>query len=169
MRVEKKLLVQEASSYIADSDYLYLTDFSGVTVKAISELRKTLMAENAECHIVKNSILKLALQECNCALDDGCFAGHTAVVSGGNNPSGVAKILFKFAKDNEEKMTVKGGILSGNQLQLQEIKELSELPSLEVLRAKILSLFNAPAQQLVRVLNAVPQGLVNVLKAQSEK
>jgi large subunit ribosomal protein L10 len=60
-------------------------------------------------------------------------------------------------------------VLSGNELQMQEIKALSELPSLEVLRAKMLALFNTPAQQLVRVLNAVPQGLLNVLQAKSQK
>lgn len=169
MRAEKKLLVQEASTYFSDSDYLYLADFTGVTVAAISELRKSLRAEGAECHVVKNSILKLALEECGCHVNDSCFAGHTAVISGGKNPSGVAKILFKFSDNNDKKMAVKSGVLSGNELQMQEIKALSELPSLDVLRAKMLALFNTPAQQLVRVLNAVPQGLLNVLQAKSQK
>lgn len=170
MRAEKKFLVKETFDHLGSSDYVYLADFSGVTVAAISGLRKDLAKDGAECHIVKNSILKIALQENGCEqLDDACFEGHTAIIVGGANPSGVAKTLFSFAKNNEDRMPVKGGALSKKVLEVAEIKALSELPSLEVLRSKVLALFNTPAQQLVRVLNAVPQGVVNVLKAKSEK
>jgi hypothetical protein len=73
------------------------------------------------------------------------------------------------SKDNEERMGVKRGALSKHPLAVSEIRVLSELPSLEVLRAQVFALFNTPAQQLVRVLNAVPQGVVNVLQAMVEK
>ncbi|MDR1435467.1 MAG: 50S ribosomal protein L10 [Puniceicoccales bacterium] len=166
MRPEKKFLVQEVSEYLGKSDYVYFANFVGVTVAKISSLRKDLRDDGAECHVVKNSILKVALDGMGCApLDEKCFEGHTAIITGGSDPSGVAKILFKFAKSNEEKMAIKGGVLSKNQFTIEEIRALSELPSLEVLRAQVLALFNTPAQQLVRVLNAVPQGVVNVLQA----
>jgi large subunit ribosomal protein L10 len=169
MRAEKKFLVQEVSDHLHKSDYVYLADFTGVSVASISSLRRDLRQNGAECHIVKNSILKVALQENECGdLGNPCFVGHTAIVVGGENPSGVAKILFKFSKDNEEKMGVKGGALSKNSLSVAEIKALSELPSLEVLRAQVLALFQTPAQQLVRVLHAVPQGMVNVLQAKAK-
>ena len=170
MRAEKKFLVSEVSGHLGKSDYVYLADFSGVTVSAISGLRKELSKDGAECHVVKNSILKIALQENGCEnLGDSCFEGHTAIVVGGANPSGVAKTLFAFAKNNEDRMPVKGGALSKKVLEIAEIKALSELPSLEVLRSKILALFNTPARQLVRVLNTVPQGVVNVLQAKAKK
>jgi large subunit ribosomal protein L10 len=170
MKAEKAFLVEEVSEHLGKSDYVYLADFSRVTVAAISTLRKSLRRDGAECHIVKNSILRLALKEVGYEdLGSECFEGHTAIIVGGVDPSGVAKILFKFSKDNEEKMGVKGGALSKHPLATSEIKALSELPSLEVLRAQVLALFNAPAQQLVRVLNAVPQGVVNVLQARAKK
>lgn len=170
MRAEKKFLVQEVVEHLGKSDYLYLADFSGVTVAAISALRRELKNDGAECHVIKNSVLKIALEEQGCApFSESCLCGHTAIITGGNNPSGVAKTLFAFAKKNGDKMPVKGGELSRRLLTIEEIKSLSELPSLEVLRAKVLALFNTPAQQFVRVLNAVPQGVVNVLKAKSEQ
>jgi large subunit ribosomal protein L10 len=166
MRPEKKILVQEISEYLGKSDYVYFANFAGVTVTKISSLRKDLKGNGAECHVAKNSILKVALDGVGCAsLDDKCFEGHTAIVTGGSDPSGVAKILFKFAKSNDGKMAIKGGALSKHPFTIEEIRALSELPSLEVLRAQALALFNTPAQQLVRVLNAVPQGVVNVLQA----
>ncbi|MDR1366456.1 MAG: 50S ribosomal protein L10 [Puniceicoccales bacterium] len=170
MKAEKKFLVSEVCDHLGKSDYVYLADFSRVTVAAISTLRRNLRSDDAECHIVKNSVLKIALSENGCEdLDDKCFEGHTAIIVGGINPAGVAKVLFKFSKDNEEKMGVKGGALSKHPLAVGEIKALSELPSLEVLRAQVLALFNTPAQQLVRVFNAVPQGMVNVLQARAKE
>ncbi|MDR0590296.1 MAG: 50S ribosomal protein L10 [Puniceicoccales bacterium] len=168
MRAEKKFLVEEVFNHLCKSDYVYFADFSRVTVAAISALRKNLRQNGAECHVVKNSILKLALEANGClGLSDGYFEGHTAIVMGGEDPSGVAKVLCKFSKDNEEKMGIKGGVLAKVPLEVSEIRALSELPSLDVLRAQILALFNAPAQQLVCVLNAVPQGMVNVLQARA--
>jgi large subunit ribosomal protein L10 len=81
----------------------------------------------------------------------------------------VAKILFKFAKDNDAKLPIKGGALDKNPLSVDEIRVLSELPSLEVLRAQLLALFEAPAQRCVTVLNAVPQGMINVLQARAKE
>jgi large subunit ribosomal protein L10 len=170
MKAEKKFLVSEVFDHLCKSDYVYFADFLRVKVAAISTLRKNLRQSGAECHVVKNSILKLALEENGCPkLSDRCFEGHTAIVVGGEDPSGVAKILVKFSKDNDEKMGVKGGVLAKAPLEASEIKALSELPSLEVLRAQVLALFNAPAQRLVCVLNAVPQGMVNVLQARAQK
>ena len=170
MRAEKKFLVKEVAGHLGKSDYVYLTDFSGVTVAAISGLRRDLSRSGAECHIVKNNILKLALEENGCErFKDACFEGHTAIITGGDDPSGVAKILFSFAKNNEQRMPVKGGALSKKTLEISEIQALSELPSLDVLRAQVLALFNTPEQQLFRLMNAVPQCMVNVLQAKADK
>jgi large subunit ribosomal protein L10 len=163
-------LVREVSDYLDGTDYVYLADFTGITVGGISSLRRNLRGDGAECHVVKNRILKVALRESGYAtLDEQCFIGHTAMVTGGNNPSAVAKVLFKFAKDNDAKLPIKGGALAKNPLSVDEIRALSELPSLEVLRAQLLALFGAPAQRCVAVLNAVPQGIVNVLQARARE
>jgi large subunit ribosomal protein L10 len=169
MRSEKVFFVNEIETYLEKSDYVYLSDFTGVSVAAISLLRTNLRNEGAECHIVKNSILQIALKNRVDSLEKSWFTGHTAMVIGGNNPSGVAKILTKFSKDNANKMFFKGGILSAKKLSSNEISTLAELPTLEVLRAKLLSLISEPARSFVRILNVIPQSVVNVLQAKIRK
>ncbi|MDR1458247.1 MAG: 50S ribosomal protein L10 [Puniceicoccales bacterium] len=169
MRSEKVFFVNEITKHLDKSDYVYLSDFTGVSVIAISILRNNLRNEDAECHIVKNSILQIALKNKVDSFDESWFVGHTAVIVGGNNPSGVAKVLAKFSKDNENRMFFKGGLLSSKRLSPNEIKALAELPTLEVLRAKLLSLLGEPASGLVRILNAIPQNIVNVLQAKVRK
>ena len=90
------------------------------------------------------------------------------VVSGGKNPSEIAKILKKFHKE-KDKIEVKGGTLGDRLLTADEIDELSKLPSLDVMRAQLMGLLNTPATQFVGVINAVPQAVVRVLQAYTEK
>ncbi|HQU08685.1 MAG: 50S ribosomal protein L10, partial [Verrucomicrobia bacterium 21-51-4] len=80
----------------------------------------------------------------------------------------VAKVLVKFAKD-KEKLPLKAGVMDNKVLSSEDIVSLSKLPSLEVLRAQLLGLLNTPAQQLLRVFQAVPQGVLNVLQAKSQQ
>ena len=92
------------------------------------------------------------------------LAGQTAIVYGGNNPSGIAKILFNFAKE-KEKLQAKGGLLDGQVYDAVALESLSKLPDLPTLRATFLSLLLTPYRQCLYVMQAVPQGLLNVLKA----
>jgi large subunit ribosomal protein L10 len=168
MRDEKKLLAQWICGQLNKSDYVFLADFSKVTVKEVAKLRRELVKESGEFHVVKNSILSIAARERSLPIPGDVLHGQTAIVVGGNNPSGVAKILKKFYKDSkEEKFAVKGGVLGDVGLSRADVDALAELPSLEVLRAQLLSLFSTPARQCVCVLNAVPQGVLNVLQARA--
>lgn len=165
MRSEKETLVEEISGYLGKSDYCYLTNYCGITVSETSELRQTLSQHSAEFHVVKNRLFKVAIQSRNLPeLSSDCLTGPTAVIVGGDDPSAIAKALFAFAQ-SKEKLEVKGGIVGDRVMTAKEIEQLSKLPSLEILRAHILGLFNTPAQQCVRLLAAVPQGLLNVLQA----
>lgn len=167
MNQDKKYLVEEVAGHLNKSDYVFLSNFERVTVHELAALRKELETEAAEFHVVKNNILRVALKSKNQPELDEYLKGHTAIITGGKNPSGVAKILFKFGKE-KEKGAVKSGIMSGNRLSFSDIEVLSNLPPLPVLQAQLLSLFNTPAQQCARVLNGVPQGMLNVLQAKSE-
>lgn len=169
MREEKKYLVEEASGYLGKSNYVFLVSYNRVTVVDVAELRKSLSSVEAEFHVVKNSILKHAAAERSLPAFDQALAGQTAIVVGGKNPAEVAKILVKFHKDKEEKCPIKIGVLDDKIVNAAEITELSKLPSLEVLRAQFLGLLNTPAQQTVRVMQAVPEGLLNVLQAKVKK
>lgn len=164
MRSEKKYLIEEVSRHLQKSDYVLITNFQKVTVSDVADLRKQLAAEQAEFHVVKNSSLRVAAKEAGLPEFDSLLAGQTAILVGGRNPSGVAKIVKKFF-DDKQKLEIKGGIVDGKLFSQAEVITLSELPSLDVLRAQLLSLFNTPATSLVRVINGVPQALVNVLHA----
>jgi large subunit ribosomal protein L10 len=153
MRAEKQFLVDEVAAHLAKSSYLLVANFSKVTVKDATDIRNQLRPLGAEYHVVKNSILSIAARQANLPDLDAHLSGHTALVTGGDNPSGVAKVLVKFFKDFS-KLEVKAGVLDAKLLSAQEIEALSKLPSLEVIRAQLLALLSTPATSVVRILVA---------------
>ncbi len=165
MRAEKKYLVEELVKHLDKSDYVFIADYNRITVFETADLRKSLAEKNAEFHVVKNSILDVAAKEKQYPeLKGDWLKGQSAVIVGGKEPSEVAKILLKFNKD-KDKVSLKGGIMGDRVMTTAEIEVLSKLPSIEVLRGQLLGTFNAPAQQMVRVLQAIPEGVLNVLQA----
>jgi len=168
MQSEKKYLVEEVSSHLGKSNYVFLADFQRVTVAETEELRRTLAELGAEFHVVKNRILKIAASECEIELNQELLSGPTGIVVGGDNAPGVAKALEKFFKD-KKKLEIKGGVLDQATLSVDEVSSLAKLPPEEVLKAQLLGLLNQPASQMVRIIQAVPQGLLNVLHAKSQK
>ncbi|MDR1402040.1 MAG: 50S ribosomal protein L10 [Puniceicoccales bacterium] len=170
MRTEKQLLVKEIERHLDKSAYVFFTDFSRITVSDVSSLRKTLRAENGEFHVVKKTLLKKAADEKSLPMPENGFEGQIAMIVGGKNPSGVAKLLKEFRKNSKnEKLAMRGGMLDGKLLSLADIEALSSLPGMEVLRAQLLSLLITPAFRLVRVVNAVPQSMLNVLQAREKQ
>lgn len=168
MRPEKKYLVEEVRNHLDKSEYVFLTNYDRITVEETSTLRKSLAEHNAEFHVVKNSVLNIAAQEREYPDLKEWLAGPTAIIVGGENAPGVAKVLKKFFKD-KEKVEVKVGVLDRKRLTASDVEALAEMPPFEVLRAQFLGLLNTPAQQAVRVLNGVPQAVVNVFKAKADK
>mgnify|MGYP002630845809 CR=1 FL=1 len=168
MRTEKKYLVEEVGSHLDKSDYVFLTNFEKITVEETEELRSSLVEQGAEFHVVKNSILDVAAKERELPSLADWLAGPTAIVVGGNDPSAVAKALQAFFKA-KSKNGVKVGVLGDKTLTEDDVKILADLPSIEVLKAQLLGLFNKPATNLVSVLNAVPTSVVNVLQARADQ
>jgi large subunit ribosomal protein L10 len=164
MRAEKQYLIAEVESHLKKSDYVILANFTGVTVADTADLRKKLAGESAEFHVVKNSSLRVAARTLGLPDLETSLSGPTAVVVGGSNSPGVAKILKQFLKD-KKKLEVKSAVLANKLLTAADVDALADLPSLEALRAQLLGLLNQPAGMFVRVLNAVPSGVVNVLQA----
>ncbi len=156
MRAEKKFLVDEVASQLAGSNYLLIANFTGVTVKDATAVRDQLRAHGAEYHVVKNSILNIATKEAKLPDLTNYLSGHTALVTGGNNPTGVAKVLVTFFKDFQ-KLEVKAGVLDSKVLSKAEVEALSKLPSLDGIRAQLLSLLSTPASSFVRLLDAKRQ------------
>ena len=168
MRTEKKYLVDEVGTHLDKSDYVFLTNFDRITVEETGELRETLSKQGAEFHVVKNSILDVATKDRDMPELEEWLAGPTAIVVGGNDPSGVAKALKNFCKA-KDKNEVKVGVLDNKRLTSDDVQVLADLPSIEVLKAQLLGLLNTPATQMVSVLNAVPTSVVNVLQARVDQ
>jgi large subunit ribosomal protein L10 len=169
MRNEKKLLVGEIVRYLAKSSYAFFTDFRGVTVAEMSNLRKKLSGDGGEFHVVKKTLLKKAAEDRSLPLQEREFDGQIAMVVGGKNPAAVAKILRDFFRSSKSgKLAMRGGLLDGKFLTPADVEVLSDLPGMEVLRAQLLSLLSAPASKFVRLLNAVPQSMLNVLQARAK-
>ena len=164
MRAEKKYLIDEVEVHLRKSDYVILANFTGVTVADAADLRLKLSAEKAEYHVVKNSSLRVAAKSLGLPEFEEALVGPTAIIVGGKNFAGVAKILKQFFKD-KQKVVVKAGVLSKKLISPQDVERLADMPSLDILRAQLLGLLSQPASMFVRVINAAPQSLVNVLQA----
>jgi len=168
MRPEKAYLIEEANNYLAKSNYFFLTDYQGINAEETTELRKNLADRGAEFHVVKNSSLKLATKDKDISEISTHLSGHTAIVVGGDDASGVAKALGEYFKKTK-KVTVKAGALGDRLLDASEIKQLAKLPGLESLRAQLLSLVSSPSTQMVSLLSAPTRGFVTVLKAKADR
>jgi large subunit ribosomal protein L10 len=153
MRAEKNYLIAEVETHLKKSDYVILTNFSKVTVSDASDLRNKLAAENAEFHVVKNSSLRVAAKTLGLPEFESSLSGPTAVVVGGKNPAGVAKILKKFFEE-KQKLEVKVGVLEKKIVTASDLAKIADLPSFEALRSQLLGLFTQTGAAFVRVLDA---------------
>jgi len=168
MRVEKQILTKEYIGRLNQSPFFIVVGYQGLKVDHLTTLRKSLHQTGAELHVVKNSIFRIAAKEAGVADLNGSLAGQLAVVTGQKDVSAAAKSLKTFGTGNE-KLKIKFGYLNNNRMELDEIMTLADLPSIEVLRGKLLGVINAPAQKLVTLLNTPAQQLARVIKAKSEK
>jgi large subunit ribosomal protein L10 len=168
MRQEKKYLTQEYVARLNASPFFIVVNYTGLKVGALTELRKRLQKSGAELHIVKNSVFRIAAQEAQIGDLNGSLAGMLAVVTGQKDISAAAKVLKTFASEFE-KPKIQFGFLGNQRLAQDQILALADLPSLEVLRAKLLGVLQAPATKLVVLLNTPASQLARVIKAKSEK
>jgi len=153
MRAEKQYLISEVETHLKKSDYVILANFAKVTVEDTAELRKRLAAEKAEFHVVKNSSLRVAAKALGLPEFESALSGPTAVIVGGKNSAGVAKVLKKFFED-KQKLEVKVGVLDRKLVSAADLAKIADLPPFEALRAQLLGLLTSNAAAFVRVLDA---------------
>ena len=153
MRAEKNYLINEVETHLKKSDYVILTNFAKVTVADAADLRKRLAAEKAEFHVVKNSSLRVAAKALGLPEFESALIGPTAVIVGGKNSAGVAKIVKKFF-DEKQRLEIKIGVMDKKIVTAADLSAIAELPSFEALRSQLLGLFSQNAAAFVRVLDA---------------
>ncbi|MFP4040061.1 MAG: 50S ribosomal protein L10 [Desulfosudaceae bacterium] len=160
----KKVLVEDLHARFEKAAIVILTDYKGLSVDQINDLRRQLTEAGVEFKVVRNTLIRRASADTDAALADDFFVGPTAVALGYDDPVAPAKILSDFAKKNN-KLEIKAGTMNGSLLNVKQISSLAQLPSRDELLSQFLSVLNGVPTAFVRVLNAVPAQLVNVLSA----
>jgi len=168
MRAEKQYITAEYKARLNSSPYFIVVDYTGLKVGPITELRKRLAKAGAELHVVKNSIFRIAAKEAGVAELNGGLTGQVAVVTGQKDVSAAAKVVKTFAAEFD-KPKLKFGYLNSKRLEANDLKTLADLPSMEVLRSKLLGLLNTPGTRLVQLLNTPASMLARVLQAKADQ
>ena len=165
---QKKQVVQEIKEKLEKSESIVLMDYKGLNVADVTDLRKQCRESNVEYKVYKNTMLRFALHEFGVEGLDEYLEGTNAVAFAYEDPSSAAKVAYKFAKEND-KLEIKIGLVDKDIFDVNQLKQLSELPSKEVLIAKVLGGLNGPIQGFANVLNGTMKGLVVALNQIAEK
>ena len=169
-KAQKQEMVAALATQVATSPTIYVTDFTGLDVARITDLRRRLRAVGVEYVVVKNTLARRALTEKQ--LKDGglesFLAGPTALVLAGADPVGAAKVLTDFAKEFE-KPAIKVGLVEGKPVTQAQVKSLAALPAKAQLLAQVGGALQAPMAGFLGVLNGVFYALVGALEALKTK
>ena len=167
-RNEKEQLVNELKDKIQGASAVYYTDFSGLNVKRMTELRRRLRRAGVEYVVIKNTLALRAVNESGLA--GSRLRGPTGIVVG-SDPVAAAKVLSDFAKENEQRPEVKGGLLDGRAIQPAQVQQLASLPSREQLLAELGAGFMSPMAAFAGAMNGLLYmfaGALDALKTQRE-
>ncbi len=165
---QKKQVVAELTEKVKAAQSIIFADYRGLTVEQDTQLRNALRAAGVEYKVVKNTLTSFAVKQNGLEGLDPYLNGPTAMALSSTDAVAPAKVLSDFAK-KYEKLELKVGVVEGKLIDLDGIKALAELPSREVLIAKVLGGFNAPISGFVNVLNGNMRGLVVALNAIAEQ
>lgn len=163
-RPEKVAVVEEVKEKLQRGQCVVLTDYRGLDVKEITELRRRLREVGVEFKVLKNTLTLIAAKECGLDELEPYLEGPTAVAFGYDDPVVGAKVISDFAKEHAD-LEVKGGVLNGRVIDVEAVKSLADLPSREQLIAQVLRGLQSPISGLANVLQGVPRNFVYVLEA----
>lgn len=151
-RPEKEKLVAELKEKLTGAKALYYTDFTGLNVKRMTDLRRRLRKANVEYVVIKNTLALRAVNESG--LVSTKLKGQTGLVIA-RDAVAAAKVLSDFAKENDARPAVKGGLLEGKQLDTEQVKKLASMPSREQMLADLGAGLQAPMAAFVGALNGL--------------
>jgi large subunit ribosomal protein L7/L12 len=167
-KAAKVKAVEELTDQLARCQVAIVTDYRGLSVAGMSELRRRLRGLGGEFHVTKNTLTRFASQQAGIAGLEELLAGPTAIAFGKDEPGPVAKIVLDYAHETRI-MTVRGGMLGHKPISAEDVVILSKLAPRAALAAQTLGAIQAPVSSFVAILNASLYGLLGILRAQAEK
>lgn len=167
-KAEKEAVTAEVETKLKEATTVVVTDYRGLKVHELAELRRELRQQNIEYTIYKNTLVKRAVDKINLSDLNEYLAGPTALAFGFDDPIVPARLLSVFGRKNAA-LAIKGGLLEGRVLDAGAMKAVAALPSKEVLLAKLVGLMQSPIAGLASVLNAPLRGLAVALSQVAEQ
>lgn len=164
----KEEALTQYADWIKRSEAAILVEYTGAKIKAIDAIRAKIRETGGEFHIVKNTLARRAFADNGVEFPANYLVSSTAISFAFKDPAATAKALTDATKGNEF-VKVKGGLMGGKTLNAAQVKNLSEMPPLPVMRAMLLGVLQAPASKLVRTLAEPARGLAAVIKAHAEQ
>ena len=163
---EKSAMLKQYESWLKQSQAVFLVEYKKMTQKEVDALRAKVREAGGELHVVKNTLMNLALEHTGYKserLVGTCLAGFAV-----NDVPALAKVFIETTK-KDDIFKLKGGFLSSQPISAANVKALSDMPPLPVVRARLLGVLNAPASKLVRTLAEPARQMAYVIKAYSEQ
>ena len=167
-RQRKEDFVAQYTDWLNRSQALIMTEYTGLPMKQIDDLRAKVREAGGEFHIIKNTLGKVAFESAGVQVPEKLLEGSTAVAFAFQDAPAMAKVITEFARTSDF-VKVKGGYLDRKPIDEQAVKALADLPPLPVMRAQILGTIMAPASKLARTLAEPARQVAAVLKAYTDK
>ncbi|HNB37067.1 MAG TPA: 50S ribosomal protein L10 [Anaerolineales bacterium] len=164
----KEEVLAQYNDWVKRSQAVILVEYTGANMKSLDNLRAKVREAGGEFHVVKNTLARRVFADNGMELPEDYLVKSTAISFAFNDPASTAKALTDATKGNEF-VKVKGGFMGGKSLNPAQVKALSDMPPLPVMRATLLGVLQAPAGKLVRTIAEPARGLAAVIKANMEK
>ena len=164
----KKLVFNELKEKFSKTSFVVVTDYRGLAVSEVTELRKKLYKSNADYKVAKNTVIKRAIKDTNLTELENLLEGPTALLLGYGDPIECAKTFVDYIKEIE-KADIKGGILDGKFLTKEQIKIFASLPSKEVLLGQIAWLLVANTQNIAGIFEGLIRDIALLVEEVAKK
>jgi large subunit ribosomal protein L10 len=169
MRPEKQLLLDDMKQRFASSKAVVLMSYTKLEPNKAAAFRMDLAKSGGSLAIIKKRILLKAAKEAGMELDAGLLEGHIAVIFSMDDPLTTTKTIYQFCSANQEVLNILGGRFEGALCSAQDVKQISELPSREEMRAQFLTALEAPLSQTLAVIEALLTSVMHCLENKNQQ
>lgn len=163
----KTEVIEQYETWLKESEAVVLTEYTGLTMPQIDELRANIRKMGGEFHVIKNTLAKRAFASAGFEAPEEYFLGSTAIGVAFEDPPSVAKAIKDFGKDHDV-VKIKGGFMGAELMSAEQLMKIADLPPLPVVRGQLLGVISAPASKLVRTIAEPGRSLAQVIKAHAD-